>query len=354
MSSFSVTAVAATVALDAERKGLASFTVTNTTAVQSRGRAVIEALPGADPTWFTLVGEAARPFQPGATEQYPVQVALPPTAPAGTYSFRLNAVAEANPDEDTTTGPTVTFEAGAAAAPAKRKFPWWIVALVAVVLIGVGVALAIILSDDSDPPAQQPTSTGSGLPALPTGNLLKNGDAEDGDLAKDEFTTATPPGWEAAPEFTQVAYGASGGFPDGAVRDQIKGGNAFFAGGRNAGTSAANQAVDLGPVARTIDAGGVTIRLSAALGGFETQTDRASVTAIFRGVDGGELGTAVVGPVNSADRGERTLMIEQGTEESVPEGTRQILVVMEAIRDSGDYNDGYIDNVSLTIQRAGG
>jgi hypothetical protein len=38
----------------------------------------------------------------------------------------------------------------------------------------------------------------------------------------------------------------------------------------------------------------------------------------------------------------------------VPAGTRQISVRIDAIRDEGSYNDGYIDNVSLVLGAGGG
>jgi hypothetical protein len=159
-NTFSVTAVATSVSLDPQRRALASFTVSNTSAQPTRGRGVVVPVQGADAGWFTVVGEAARAIGPGATEQYPVQIAVPPTAPAGTCSFRLDAVNENNPDEDTTAGPTVTFEVPAPEA-AKKKFPWWIVVLVAVVLIGAGVAVALIAGggdDEKRPVASTPTT----------------------------------------------------------------------------------------------------------------------------------------------------------------------------------------------------
>jgi hypothetical protein len=161
---FGVTAVADKVALDAQRKGLASFTVSNTSDQPVRGRGQVVAVAPADASWFTVVGNASRPVAPGATEQYPVQLAVPPTAAPGSYSFRLDAVNEADPDEDTTAGPTVSFEVPAAAAAAK-KFPWWIVAVVAAVLIGAVVVVLLISGGDDEPiPTTSSGTTGSAPP----------------------------------------------------------------------------------------------------------------------------------------------------------------------------------------------
>jgi hypothetical protein len=162
---FAVTAVGDKVPLDAQRRGLTSFTVSNTTDQPARGRGQVTPLAGADPSWFTVVGNASRPFGAKATEQYPVQIAVPPTAPPGSYSFRLDAVNEANPDEDTADGPSVSFEVPSGAAPA-RKFPWWIAAVAAVVLIGAVVVVLLISGGDDKPTPSTPSgTTGSG----PTG-----------------------------------------------------------------------------------------------------------------------------------------------------------------------------------------
>jgi hypothetical protein len=164
-NTFTVTAVADRVSLDAQRRGLASFTVSNTSDQQRRGRAQVVPLEGAEASWFTVVGDVARSFGPDATEQYPVQIAVPPTAPAGTRSFRLDGVSEDNPDEDTTAGPTVTFEVPAPEAAKKKKFPWWIVALVAVVLIGIAVAVVLITGGDDEPdkPKARPAAAFAGV-----------------------------------------------------------------------------------------------------------------------------------------------------------------------------------------------
>ena len=59
---------------------------------------------------------------------------LPTGTKPGTYSVRCDAVAEENPDEDFTEGPSVSFEV--AAEEKKKGFPWWIVAVAAVVILG--------------------------------------------------------------------------------------------------------------------------------------------------------------------------------------------------------------------------
>jgi hypothetical protein len=344
-NTFSVTAVADKVSLDAQRKGLASFTVTNTSDQPVRGRGQVAVTPPADPSWFTVVGNVSRPIAAGGTEQYPVQIAMAPAAPAGTYSFRLDAVNEANPDEDTTAGPTVTFEAPAAEAPVKRKFPWWIVILVAVVVVGAVIVVLLVSGGDDKNPASTP---------LPAGNLIANPGAEEGAAAPSDAQQPPVPRWSTSGNLTQVAYGATGGFPEVTTGGQLNGGHAFFAGGPSNPMSSASQDVNVASAASQIDASQVKVTLSALLGGFGGQEDSATVTAKFLGGGGEAIGDAVtIGPVTDAQRGGKTTLVPAGATRDVPPHTRRIMVTIAATRTGGVYNDGSADNVSLTLAPRG-
>jgi hypothetical protein len=155
-SIFAITAAAASVQLDANRHGVASFTVTNTTATALRGRARIVPLTAAAAPWLTLGGDAERDFAPGATQQYAVDVKVPPDAAPGSYSFRLDAVGVANPDEQYTQGPSVAFAVAPQPGPVETKkqpFPWWIiaVAIAAVLVIAGGVTAFVLLRNVTVP-----------------------------------------------------------------------------------------------------------------------------------------------------------------------------------------------------------
>ncbi|MEW5989621.1 MAG: hypothetical protein AB1791_23590, partial [Chloroflexota bacterium] len=80
---FAITVPANNVTLHANRQGEVSFTVTNTGQRPLRGRARVIPLQGASAAWFTLVGEPEREFGVASTQQFTVQVQIPPTAPAG-------------------------------------------------------------------------------------------------------------------------------------------------------------------------------------------------------------------------------------------------------------------------------
>src|SRR5207253_9939754 len=66
--------------------------------------------------------------------QVVVQLNVPPASPPGSYSFRLDAVSEVNPDEDFTEGPSVAFDVAAPPPAKKKKFPWWILIVVGAIV----------------------------------------------------------------------------------------------------------------------------------------------------------------------------------------------------------------------------
>ncbi|HEX6697458.1 MAG TPA: hypothetical protein VF080_11700 [Solirubrobacteraceae bacterium] len=188
--------------------------------------------------------------------------------------------------------------------------------------------------------------------AVPTGNLLVNPGAEAGPGAADSATQLPLPGWTVESTFTAVQYGTSG-FPTLDDATTFGGGVNLFAGG-NSAASAATQLVDVSGAAPEIDAGTLEVTLSALLGGFSSQTDRATVTASFLGAGAAPLGALNLAPVTAADRASVTTFVARSASALLPAGTRSISVRIDAIRDEGSYNDGYIDNVSLVLGAGGG
>jgi hypothetical protein len=86
------------------------------------------------------VGNRERSFRGGEAQQFKIEVAVPPEAPAGTYSFRLDAVNVANPDEDFAQGQTLSFAWQPTPPPPPPPWPKWIIpAIIA------GCALVLIL-----------------------------------------------------------------------------------------------------------------------------------------------------------------------------------------------------------------
>ena len=79
-----------------------------------------------------------------------MHIAVPPGTPVGKYSFRLNIISVENPDEEFTEGPSVSFEVKelAPAAVAPRKFPWWIVAVAGVLVLGAGLITWLLIPQE--------------------------------------------------------------------------------------------------------------------------------------------------------------------------------------------------------------
>lgn len=139
-SPFAITAATNTVSLDSQRQGQASFTVSNTETQAISGRGHVVPLSTAAGPWLTLAGTPERDFARSESQQYVVQIAVPPTAPAGDYTFRLDVVDVADPDDNLSEGPTVKFTVPEPVV-VKKPFPWWIVAVAvaAVLVVGGGI-----------------------------------------------------------------------------------------------------------------------------------------------------------------------------------------------------------------------
>jgi hypothetical protein len=188
--------------------------------------------------------------------------------------------------------------------------------------------------------------------AVPSGNLVVNPGAEAGPGAPDSSQQLPLPGWTVESTFTAVQYGAPA-FLTAADSAALGGGANFFAGGPGGAASAATQVIDVSGAAAEIDVGKVAATLSALLGGYSSQTDHAAVTATFLNAAGAPAGAVALPTVNAAERKLTTALIARTTSAAAPAGTRQISVRIDAIRDQGSYNDGYIDNVSVVLGSGG-
>jgi hypothetical protein len=145
---FSITAAADSVRLDSQGRGSMSFTVSNTSGRSRRGRArLVPADPG-QASWLSLEGEAERDFTADGTHQFTVRIAVPPGTPVGRHTFGLDLVSVENPDEEWSQGPKVAFEVPA--PPPRKPFPWWILVVVAGVLL-VGGLVAWLVTRNHEP-----------------------------------------------------------------------------------------------------------------------------------------------------------------------------------------------------------
>ena len=197
-----------------------------------------------------------------------------------------------------------------------------------------------------------PACAPNALATVPAGNLLLNPGAE----ADTESTTGTTSSeddidvddWGETGEFTAVEYSNCCGFPTPAMSASFGGGANFFSGG-NVQVSTGTQDVDLAAAAAEVDAGGVELTLSGRLGGFDWHEDHAMVSATFLDAAGSPLGSVTIGPVTRADRNDTTALLPRTASATLPAGTRSVRVVQTMNRTNPTTNDGYVDNVSLTV-----
>jgi hypothetical protein len=187
-------------------------------------------------------------------------------------------------------------------------------------------------------------------PPSTAGNLLSNPGAEQGTPAADDRASPAPPHWRRTGGFTSVRYGTVVGlvaFPSLDAASVLGAGDAFFAAGPS-GAAGATQVVDVSGWAPEIDARvGVTMRLSALLGGFRESNDRALVAAHFRGPSGARLGGFSLDTVTAAERANATMLTPRLASRRVPRLTRAIAVTVRAGPPGGNYNDAYVDDITL-------
>lgn len=181
------------------------------------------------------------------------------------------------------------------------------------------------------------------LAGAATGNLLTNPGAEDGEgstVASGTGIVGSIPGWTRETGSMNVVVYGTGGFP------ASGGGSQFFAGGKDSSSSAFQDV----PVVDHVGTGGAKVVLSAQLGGFSTQQDHMAVSAIFFDGAGKRLGTlSIGGAAVNTKRGSETILVPFSRTGTAPAGTRTIRVRLIATRASGTSNDGYADEISLTL-----
>ncbi|GGJ28200.1 NHL domain-containing protein [Streptomyces brasiliensis] len=190
-------------------------------------------------------------------------------------------------------------------------------------------------------------------PALNT-NLIANPGAED-------YTAATALGAPLTDDQTIANCWTSSSplnAPDGTQESRAStypgvSGSRVFYGGTNPSTvsipgitTTGTQKIDVS----SIEAGGEPFKLSAALGGYATQSDYATVTAKFLASDGSTLSTGVIGPVTAAQRNSISSLLPQAWYGTVPDDTEQIVISIATVGvSSGANSDGTADNLNLTI-----
>ena len=132
--------------LNEKRQAEFTYSVFNASGRPLRAQAIIRTTPPGGEGWFTLA-PAERDFPISHSEQYKLQITVPPTAAAGTCTFAMDMLWEGSgePEQRTVAGQSVTFEISKS-APKTR--PWWIYALIGGgALLIIAIVVVVILSN---------------------------------------------------------------------------------------------------------------------------------------------------------------------------------------------------------------
>jgi hypothetical protein len=142
---FTVTTPSVSVTLADNRVGEVPFTVTNVGNRKLRARAKITPAAGAPADWFSVEGDSEQDFEIGAARQFVVRVDPPLGVPAGTYSFRLDAVGIEHPDDDYSEGPSCQVTIPQSAPPRLTTPRGYLTTLVGAIVGGLVGELTVIL-----------------------------------------------------------------------------------------------------------------------------------------------------------------------------------------------------------------
>jgi len=134
--------------LDSQGRTSVQYTVKNVSAAPIDGRAVLACIPTGTPpdnphkNWVKIDGTAERHFDKDKEEVFTVKVAVPPKSASGDYTFRLDVMTVAKPDEGDK-GQAVAFSVAESAKGG--GFPWWILVAAVIVLAVLGVGAWLLL-----------------------------------------------------------------------------------------------------------------------------------------------------------------------------------------------------------------
>jgi hypothetical protein len=172
-----VTTSSERVALNEQRQGELTFTVTNPTG--RADRAVFDVVPGdgADPAWFT-VDEPQRSVRPTASVSYLVKAKIPTQVPAGEFAMQGRVYsADSAPEESSVLSGRVLFAVKAAEPPKPKGRPWWIWVVVGLIVVVLAVTIPVVLTRGSGTPETTPTTGPTGIVAVPDVTKLNPTDA---------------------------------------------------------------------------------------------------------------------------------------------------------------------------------
>jgi hypothetical protein len=228
--------------------------------------------------------------------------------------------------------------------------------------------------DGSEPVDGGPTPVADATPGVDgsteggtvSPNLIANGDAEAAPGSNSGDTPAASiPSWTTTGNANIIVYGAAGGYPVSTDPGPSDRGMNLFSGGPDDAVSTFTQTIPLSAYASAIAGGHASFTLSAYLGGYTTQEDNAALTVYFLtsadagmvppdwadagGLPSDVLSAASTGSVTATDRASATALLLRTITGTVPAGAVAAQVELVMTRLEGSANDGYADDLSLTL-----
>jgi WD40 repeat protein len=134
-------------------------------------------------------------------------------------------------------------------------------------------------------------------------------------------------------------------------------GSRFFRGGNNSKIrdvdAILSQTIELVAGEFDIDRGAIRADMSASLGGYMNQPDRAIVQFQWKNSRNEVIRADTLPTVTNVSRKNTTMLLRRGLRNVLlPAETRKVTVVILALMSGGSNNDGYSDNISLSLHES--
>jgi hypothetical protein len=186
-------------------------------------------------------------------------------------------------------------------------------------------------------------------------NIIKDSGAESAKAVDPSGTTVVPvANWTPikGTGFTAVKYGSPEFIAKTDPGPKSRGHN-FFAGGEIGPSPAGATQVDsLKPYLGLIKSGKAKFTLGGWFGGFADQRDYTTLSVTWLNATGVVVGkSTAVGDVTPKQRKDVTDLLARSAKGTVPAAATQARLLIKMVRLDGGYDDGYADNLTLTIAK---
>ena len=195
-------------------------------------------------------------------------------------------------------------------------------------------------------------------PALPASaatpvNIVKDSGAESAKPPGVDGVTVVPIAqWTPlkGTGFTAVKYGDPEFISKTGPGPKSRGHNFFSGGDIGLALAGATQVDTLKPYLALIRSGKAKFTLGGWFGGFEDQRDYTTLSVTWLNAAGVAVGkVTAIGDVTPGQRKDITGLLARSGKGTVPAAATQVRLLLKMVRLDGGYDDGYADNLVLTV-----